>query len=360
MRRETRLNTEDKLATRVVHFLSKTGAFVVAVMLCSFMLASPLSAHASVPTVVQTNNGTVDTGSSTVAFTSPVTSGDVLVVAIDVFSSAANTVTSVTDTLGSSYLEPSDSPSLLAASDGGAFIFYAQAASSGADTVTVHYSGFQNGYAFIYEVSGVSISSAASGAGASTGGSTASAATSPVAFASQGFLIETIQTLHPDTFTPGAGFTAAPHPGGDPFGLTEYSTSGVGSPTTFPMTLGSSDQWDAVGLAFAATGSTNGPPLPAVIPRHLTFNFKNSSSVVGNEVSLWGYGVMYNVPGFNPKADFYPYAVDICLNSNNSTISISGFYQYSSGNNATEFFVYNWSSINTPSAGWPSEPACQA
>jgi streptogramin lyase len=119
-------------------------------------------------------------------------------------------------------------------------------------------------------------------------------------------------------------------------------------------------EFGGIASGSAPTSPHIAPPLPTVIPKDWTYNFKNSSSIVGKEVGLWGYGVMYNVPGFNPKVDFYPYAVDICNNVSNSTISISGFFQYGQGNNATEFFVYNWSSIHTPSAGWPSELACKA
>jgi hypothetical protein len=331
-------------------------------LLCALVIASPLSVRAATPTIVQQTSAYFNPSASFgLAFPSAVTSGDVIVVAIDIFTSTSNVVTSVADSFGSSYTEPGVSPSLLAASDGGAYIFYATASSGGADTVTLHTSGMQIGVVYIYEVSGVTTASVTAVAGTSSGGPTSAVATSPAAFSSEGFLIETIQTLDFVSMTPGTGFTAATNPGGEPYGYTEYSTSGVTSPTTFPMTLSLSTQWDAVGVAFASVGGqTNPPPLPAVIPKHFTFNFKNSSSIIGNEVSTWGFGVMYNMPGFNPKVDFYPYAVDICLNPNNSTISISGFFQTGTGGNATELFVYNWGGINTPSAGWPSESACSA
>jgi len=119
-------------------------------------------------------------------------------------------------------------------------------------------------------------------------------------------------------------------------------------------------EWSGLASSFSAPFPTHFPALPAVIPTTFTFNFKNSSSIVGKEVGLWGSGVIYNLPGYNPKVDFYPYAVNICSNAGNSTESIYGYFQTGQGHNATELYVYNWSSINTPSAGWPSETACKA
>jgi len=123
---------------------------------------------------------------------------------------------------------------------------------------------------------------------------------------------------------------------------------------------GSVYEFNGLASPFTAPFPTHFPTLPAVIPSKFTFNFKNSSSIVGKEVSLWGSGVIYNLPGFNAKVDFYPYAVNICSNAGNSTVSIYGYFQTGQGHNATELYVFNWSSINTPSAGWPSEPACKA
>jgi hypothetical protein len=86
--------------------------------------------------------------------------------------------------------------------------------------------------------------------------------------------------------------------------------------------------------------------------------FRNAPTITGNLVSLWGLGVLYNFPGYNSAADKGPYMISICSNSANATMTIRGFSQLTSGNNATEFVATTWLSLNTNAQGWPSEPAC--
>jgi hypothetical protein len=345
--------------------LSKAAIpLVIATLFCSLLLAAPLSVHAS-GTIVQQNSAYVeDNNAPTIAFASPVTSGNVIVVAIDVENYVVNNIASVTDTLGTSYTEPAASPSIWAASAGSAYIFYGTASSSGSDTVTIHMSAgaFGDNDIFAYEVSGITTVGATAGAGTSNAGQTASLTTASTAFTSEGFLIMTTQTLRVDTCTAGAGFTCAAEPEGDSFGLTEVSTSGVSSPTTFPMTISQPDQWDAVGVAFNSGGAPapNPAPLPAVIPKQLTFhfNFPNAPTLVGKLVSAWGIGVMYNVPGYSVATDINPYAVSICYLPSQNGMQVSGFFSTTPGNNSTEIFVSYYYSTVSSAQGWPTEPTC--
>jgi hypothetical protein len=226
------------------------------------MLVSPHSVRADGgSSIVQQNSVFVsESANPAITFTSSVTSGNVVVVAIDVEESTSNIVTSVTDTLGTSFTEPAASPSILSQAAGVAYIYYGTAASTGSDTITVHMSVVNEDDIFVYEVAGITTVGATAVAG--TSGSetrTASESTSPAAFTTEGFLLMTSETDLTDTCTAGAGFTCATEPIGDSFGLTEYSTTGVSSPTSFPMTLNQADWWDAVGIAFNASGASSSP-----------------------------------------------------------------------------------------------------
>ncbi len=98
--------------------------------------------------------------------------------------------------------------------------------------------------------------------------------------------------------------------------------------------------------------------LPPTIPQHLLFNFQNGKSILGNEVSFTGVGVIYNLPGFNAATDLYPNTFADCLNAGAGTITITGFTAELIGPNATEILVYSWFSTTTSAQGWPTEPSC--
>jgi hypothetical protein len=334
----------------------------VGLFLCSLVFASPAAGTVGPGGVVQQNSGNLSGSSISLPFVSAVTSGDVVVVAIDVTSSTSNVVTSVTDTLGTAYVEPAASPSLLAASDGGAFLFYGALAASGSDTITVHLSVLSSSAVYIFEVTGVTTTGVTSGAGNSGAGTTASVSTASASAPNGGFMIETVQTLGADTFTAGGGFTAVARPSGDVFGLAEYGTTSVSSSTTFPMTLGTADKWDAVGLVLPLkpTVTPTVVSLPPVIPSTLSFNFnfQGAPTFSGRLVSLYGNGILYNVPGYNSTTDVFPYVLSFCSVPGTDEILISGFGSAGPGNNSSEIFVSNWTSALTSSQGWPAEPAC--
>jgi hypothetical protein len=102
------------------------------------------------------------------------------------------------------------------------------------------------------------------------------------------------------------------------------------------------------------------PPLPPVIPSSLTFdfNFQGSSHLAGAYVSLYGGGILYNIPGYNATQDPFPYALSFCSVPGAGLIRVAGFGMAGPGNNSTEILVSDWSSILTSSQGWPAEPAC--
>lgn len=190
---------------------------------------------------------------ATAPFTSPVASGDVVVVAIW---DADGAPTSVTDSRSSSY-------SLLASSSAEsitASIYAATLASSGSDTVTVTDSGgsSQRLVVSIFEVGGVTTAQAqasdGSGGCASACSASAVSTSSSVTFAPGSFLLAAMVCLN-CTFSGGTGFTFSQPDSSFAF---EYATSGVSSPTDFPASFTTSNfqGWGEAGVAFQPPSTT--------------------------------------------------------------------------------------------------------
>jgi ligand-binding sensor domain-containing protein len=180
----------------------------------------------------------------------------------------------------------------------------------------------------------------------------------------------------------GAGnlWVASPRNSG---GISEFTaplTNGE-TPTT-PITISSSDSawgvtidssgniwvgdyidravYEFSGLAVPFAPAAGPVPLPAIIPKQLTFNFNapNTPTIIGNVVGLWGNGVMYNLPGYKAATDIDPYDVAFCTLPSGGGISITSFVSVAPGNNATELFVSYYYNTVTSAQGWPTEPAC--
>ena len=127
----------------------------LAVLVASLILFLSIVAHApparADSTLVQQNNGgcaTTSCSPSPISFPSPVTAGDVVVVAIAVYSGS---VGSVGDSFGSTFTlvaEASSSPIDV-------YIYDATLSSSGSDSIFVTFFGATQGGVYIYEVSGV-------------------------------------------------------------------------------------------------------------------------------------------------------------------------------------------------------------
>ena len=260
---------------------------ILLVLLSSFMIAAPHAVHAQ-PTLVQQASGGCSDGcdgnQANAPFSDQVTSGDLIVVGVaSTFEVDPETPFTVSDNLDSSFTLAV--PDCVApAQESCVAIYYANAPSTGSDTVTVTVNlGEENPLSidlFIYELSGVTTVSAATGFcqgasevlaprmattvmpnGAAGGGCTA-VSTSSTSFTTQGFLLGVVGVvqLEDPSFTPGAGFTASTPSSGSGLGFAEYSLSGVASPTTFPGTVNSEGFfWTEVGLALNAVSEAPTP-----------------------------------------------------------------------------------------------------
>jgi hypothetical protein len=269
---------------RIMRFLGKGKALLLmAILLGSFVLAVPLSARAGVsqpPLVQQASGGCneCESHTSTASFGGQVTAGNLIVVGVSTSFEPVDPVSlfTVTDTLGSTYTQALLPECVAPAQESCTAIFYATAASTGADTVTVTVNIGLDPYSldiFIYDLSGVTTAGATTGTGWGEGELLApimltgamldglppvAISTTPTSFTNQAFLLGVVNVaeFEDPAFTPGAGFTATPPSSGSGVGFAEYSTnsislpSGITSPTTFPATLGGGGYWwTEVGLA---------------------------------------------------------------------------------------------------------------
>ncbi|MDA4135598.1 MAG: hypothetical protein OK449_01190 [Thaumarchaeota archaeon] len=219
-------------------------------MLGSFLLAVPPTASATGVLVQQASGGcffgSCMSEAQTASFSSHVTGGDIVVVAIaswQIITSAP----AVSDTLGLSFTQAAYvcNPS---ADEQCSDVLYATVAAGGADTVTVTYPVIIPNVSdiFVYELAGVTTAGATSSSGFGRG---SPVSTSTASFTSLGFAVGVVNILGGTSYTPGAGFTASTASSGSMQGYAEYATSGISSPTSFPATIGNNNYWAAVGLA---------------------------------------------------------------------------------------------------------------
>ncbi len=132
------------------------------------------------------------------------------------------------------------------------YLWYATAASSGADTISASFGSTVTGSVSIYEFSGITATGilSATGSSSSAQGASSVSALNPVASSVVVGNAETAST----TFTAGAGYTLS-GACNSVYGCGEYQT-GVGSMTTVPMTLSPSSLWVEAALAFAPKQNT--------------------------------------------------------------------------------------------------------
>ena len=214
--------------------------------------------------------GIIRCGSTlSVHFSSNVASGNVVVAAIASGDPSPATVASIGDSLGSSFTQAVSTSHDLQY----AYIYYAVLSSSGPDTVTVTFShdlSDENGmaYLYIYEVSGVTTTDLATGAGSGdlpVPPSSGPISTSSTNFQSGAFLVAIMaNNIISSDWGAGSGFQFSPGPCDANnncdvlvrLSKAEYSTSGVSPPTTFPATLSTTGNqggnWVEVGLALNA------------------------------------------------------------------------------------------------------------
>lgn len=220
--------------------------------------------------VYTASSGTTLTPSAT--FPSSVTSGDVVVVGLiiqDGFCSLT-CISSVADTRGTSFTSPASTE--CSSSGVCVGIWYGTLSSSGSDTVTVTYPVSPgNKYPtdiYLYEVSGITTTGATASVGTSTSSSMATGGSS---FSSQGFAVSVGGIYgYGESITPGSNFALEPFPAGGLFAVSQFSTSGLTSPTTFPIALGSSQTWSYYGVVFNAGSAVPDLPL-GMLPVALIF-----------------------------------------------------------------------------------------
>src|SRR2546427_4700265 len=128
------------------------------------------------------------------------------------------------------------------------YIWYATAASSGADTITATFGASVTGSVSIYEIAGATTTSSSTSTGISSGGSTTPAVTSFTP-SSNSFVIGNTETSSStSSFTAGSGYTL----GGtcsSVYGCSEYQAT-VSSATTVPFTLSTSATWVESAISF--------------------------------------------------------------------------------------------------------------
>jgi len=271
-------------------------------------MASPISVNATSTLVQQASGGCngCSISNPTASFTNPVASGDVIVVAEAGW--AAATAPTVSDTLGLSFTR-ADFVCNQTTDFNCAAIYYATAASSGADTITVTYgSNPITSDIFIYELSGVTTTGAVSSTGYGQG---SPISISSATFTNLGFAVSVVNTNGYVSYTPGAGFTASAPSSGSQHGYAEYALSGITTPTTFPATIGSPIYWAEAGLVLGTSGpaASSIPLCPstsggALMPTAATFTDSvgnvwvapSGSSPAGSASSYFFQGPMSNVP----------------------------------------------------------------
>ena len=134
------------------------------------------------------------------------------------------------------------------------YVWYATAASTGADTITATFSSVVTGSVSIHEIAGYSTAGTLSSTGSSSGGSTSASVGSFTPIANS-FVVGNVESgSSSTTFTAGSGY-ALSGACNSVNGCGEYQT-GVGSATTTPFTLSASTTWVDVAMSFAPLPSS--------------------------------------------------------------------------------------------------------
>jgi len=226
----------------------KQVLFILFGLSLTLLLAvATLPVHAASAIVQQNNRGCLGCSSTlSVSFPNNVARGDVIVVGV-VVADASFGLTSLTDSLGSSFTKAVAStnvpPPIV-------YIYYAILSTNGAEIVTATFSAAAPAQSvYIYEVSGVTPAGLATATGSGTG--TSISTSSPVSFQAGAFLLGIIGTnSFGETAIAGAGFTLSTDNSGKGVTYAQYSISGVSSPTSFQAIISSAVSWseDAIVL----------------------------------------------------------------------------------------------------------------
>ena len=227
------------------------------------ILISAPRAHAS---LVQTNSGTPGAMVSTysVSFSSPVTTSDLLLVAIGTNVPTA-TITSVTDTLGSTFT-PATGFVANPFVGMGEQIWMATSKGSSADTVAVVLSQAANVHLIIAEYSGIAAVVDATAAAGPTSGTTADSGALTTLTPGDLLFGHIVTASLNHTFTAGTGYTLRQTTPTGASAIEDQLVSATGSyHATF--TLNSADYWVGALVALqpaAASSSTSTSSLPTI------------------------------------------------------------------------------------------------
>jgi len=173
------------------------------------------------------------------------------------------------------------------------YIWYATAATSGADTVTTAFSSTAAASVSIYEITGFTTSGVLSSTGSSSSGST-TAAVASFSPASDSFTVGNTEAGSATTYTATSGYTLV-GTCNSVGGCSEYNVGGGGSANTVPITLGASTPWVEVALSFSTPFNpqsgiqvggypTMGVPSGASLAWEVTFTNVDS---LHRSVTLW-------------------------------------------------------------------------
>jgi hypothetical protein len=194
------------------------------------------------PHVVQATSATPTGTTLTVPFVSNVTAGDVVVVELDLYTGA--TITSVTDTRGSSYMLAVSAAPLGRSMS----LYYAVLPAGGPDTISVTFSASVTTEVRIHEISGLAAVSPLDGASAT--GATALVASliagAPITTTTPNDLVfATVGGTGPHSA--GAGFTAVLTTS---FNVSEYAIVPTPSTITAPGVMTAGGDWFIATAAF--------------------------------------------------------------------------------------------------------------
>jgi len=209
------------------------------------LTATLLPVHATSVLVQQSNGGCFGCSSTlSVSLANNVVSGDVIVVGI-VVGGASFGLSSLTDSLGSSFTQAVRSTSAVPPI---VYIYWATLSKGGVEIITATFSAAAPAESlYIYEVSGVTTTGVATATGSGTG--TSISTSSSVLFQPGAFLLGIVGT---DSLggaaVAGAGFILSRGNAGTDGTYAEYSTSGVSSPTSFAATANSAVSWAEDGI----------------------------------------------------------------------------------------------------------------
>lgn len=249
------------------------GALVIGVLLVAiFILPQAQKAHAGTPTIVQwTGNPIVCTSACSTTFISSVTSGNEIIVFGQANFSVCGTVTSIGDTLGTSFTAINSSGCSTHGTAGlNQFLYIGTAPASGSDQVNINYGGTvvsNGGSEQIVEVSNLpSTNNLASTGIADNGGTTTATTTDSIVMPTTYFEISAIVTGTSGCSTAQGGQTQLLTGGGAScwfnIGASIGSTSlgwgiasNIASPTNFHWTAVQAP-WALNGIVFATSGGS--------------------------------------------------------------------------------------------------------